>query len=1767
MSKSSSFTRKLTHSALMFLLVFVTGSTSAQDTEIYFSGGTISASTDQSILPNVLFILDTSGSMTNNLTGDAQGRSRIEVLRDSMETIIAGVNNINLGLMRFTQDNGGPVLFPITYIDAALNTVISESDTNEFTTNATEDGEEILTTTSAGLSGAAGTVTLDNTTHGIADVSPVAGGSTPTVTLRIVIDDDDAEEDTDNGSMSSSAKGIDSVDLDGNSDTLNGIRFSFGSGTIPKCSEITGTTLTLRGASSDGGSANFEIRGQDSDSTNTFQEQNSNISSRVIPGSTSTTAVVPSWNVTNTFNGSTHTCDEADADCDKIDDIIEEIVNRNCTSFGATDGTWDESSLVLTFERISGSASHEFESLDGDFSDRARLDITYKAAAQAGTTKLFAIRFDELNIPQGASVDSASLCFIPSTDSSGDGNAAADFNIWGEASTNSAALTTTTGSAGLSGRSDLGTIAGWDVPNWSNNTKVCTDNSNFTGNKLEDVLEAVAGQAGWCGGNAMTLFIQTSAAGATRFAKALEADASAIELTYEYDKSASNGCFGATALNQSAISADDAQQDGATGTADINEGNIPIADQYSGYRFDAVAVPNGATIVSANLTFTANGAVATGTGVVDIKGELPADGDADEFAFQVSNISGRSTTTATSWTLPTTLADNESFTSVDIASIVTSIVAAGSWASGNAMAFILNPSTTDTDYSVHARDGDATKAARLEIAYESTGDTEFKTVRERLIELVQDLPAGDHTPILETMLEATRYWRGDTMLYGYTRDGQRDTRLSHPGSYCTASGACEDALENDSSFSPATDEWGVQTPNGSCDPDVNLDASACSTRNIKGTTNINYISPFDTDSTCQSNYQILLTDGSLYDGSGNASTTIINNYGASNSSSNTNLTKTNSCYSNNSSFKAATDTSRTYDSSGSHIEKCSADLAEFMNEVDQNSTLDNNQTVETHTIAFDLNSSSSQAYLTDIANLGGGEFNAASSAADLINIFTEFLAEVRNVPTSFVAPSLATNAFNRLLSRDEIYFGLFTPENDIRWPGNAKKFNICVDLDGPCSGLTLGRILDATDVPAIDLTDFRFFDTSQSHWSSLQDGGLTTVGGAGAEITLHHQTGNIGTKIYSEVGGSNAAAPVTLTSGDTLNQSGYVYQETGSTSDDWTASALAVMRDKVCDPVVSLAATSAADYLDCKDRMQWLLGKKITTGDDDISTDQRWSVTDVLHSSPSIITYGGSDSDADGIIDVFFDKLVYGTNDGALHMVNPSDGSGKEDWRYIPFDFLSQQKTMFSNDQGTHIYGLDSTPVIRIVDNNGNGIIQTTAGNTDKVHVYIAERRGGDQIYALDLSQEMSTASTEIVPKFLWKIDGGVTSGYGRLGQTWSRPTLAKIQTSAGIKTVLIFGGGYDTGLDTVTDYGIASSTPNDNQGNAIYIADADTGAKILSISGSCTSGCTAAVTAEIDIKVAEMQFSIPSQVTVLDSDGDGLDDRIYVGDTGGQVWRVDLGADLTTNTAGSTVVGRLASIADSSAPAGYRRFFEPPSVVQVRDTTFADSIGNEYDYVLLGTGVRPHPLDEDTEDRFYAFRDTAIGGMDKQATNNEAENYPVSSASPPGDGVPISHSVTDQLVDITTQTLEDAVTAGIDVGASLGWFFDFNDSNTVSGSVVTPGEKVLSAAVTIGGTVFFTTYVPGVASSGSACEGVEIGSGRGYNLDILTTKAVIDWDSTGDPVTGRSTTLGGGIPSDVVPIFTAEGVVGIVGVEGGATQLGTLSGLPRFRTYWYEES
>ena len=148
-----------------------------------------------------------------------------------------------------------------------------------------------------------------------------------------------------------------------------------------------------------------------------------------------------------------------------------------------------------------------------------------------------------------------------------------------------------------------------------------------------------------------------------------------------------------------------------------------------------------------------------------------------------------------------------------------------------------------------------------------------------------------------------------------------------------------------------------------------------------------------------------------------------------------------------------------------------------------------------------------------------------------------------------------------------------------------------------------------------------------------------------------------------------------------------------------------------------------------------------------------------------------------------------------------------------------------------------------------------------------------------------------------------------------------------------------------------------------------------------------------------------------------------------------------------------------------------------------------------------------------------------------------------------------DDLIDVTSTILDSSDSTHKEAG---GWYYDFTDAGTTA-------EKVLSAPVTTSGVVTFTTFAPEETSSIDPC-GASLGLGTAYNFDILSAGAALDWDGDGDiDLDDRTFELSSGIPSSVVPIFTADGVYGVVGVEGGSKTLGKLADLEPERTHWTE--
>jgi type IV pilus assembly protein PilY1 len=249
---------------------------------------------------------------------------------------------------------------------------------------------------------------------------------------------------------------------------------------------------------------------------------------------------------------------------------------------------------------------------------------------------------------------------------------------------------------------------------------------------------------------------------------------------------------------------------------------------------------------------------------------------------------------------------------------------------------------------------------------------------------------------------------------------------------------------------------------------------------------------------------------------------------------------------------------------------------------------------------------------------------------------------------------------------------------------------------------------------------------------------------------------------------------------------------------------------------------------------------------------------------------------------------------------------------------------------------LDGPLTVWANDVNNNGVLQTSGGTTETgehAYLYAGMRRGGKNYYALDVTNRNS-------PELKWAIKGG-QGDFTELAQTWSRPQLARIKSGGVIRTVLLFGGGYDVNQD-------AENAGVDSEGRALYMVDATTGARVW-WAGGPTSGA--------DLVLAAMSYSMPATVLQADINADTLTDIIFAVDIGGQIWRFDLdnSGDDTVITGG--LIARLAGPGTGE----HRRFYERPDVSLLKRSN-----GQLVYAIGVGSGYRAHPLSMTTQDRYH---------------------------------------------------------------------------------------------------------------------------------------------------------------------------------------------------------
>jgi type IV pilus assembly protein PilY1 len=706
------------------------------------------------------------------------------------------------------------------------------------------------------------------------------------------------------------------------------------------------------------------------------------------------------------------------------------------------------------------------------------------------------------------------------------------------------------------------------------------------------------------------------------------------------------------------------------------------------------------------------------------------------------------------------------------------------------------------------------------------------------------------------------------------------------------------------------------------------------------------------------------------------------------------------------------DTDDQFDGLGNRQVNCMPQLARYMATTDLDGDSSNgNQFGITYTIGF----LTDQELLSDTAAAGEGSYYTANNAQELTEAFQGALVEIASTDTTFTSPAVAVDTFTRTQSRDAVYYAMFTPGGQVDWPGNIKKLRLDPNDGNP-------RLVDANGAPAIDEGTGFIKDTATTFWSAGQDGGSVTSGGVGGRLAL---TNPASRNIWIDTGANQALERFVP---NNLDADAFGRE---SDADLW-----------------ALFGTSTAEGFALQ--VAWGQGFDAYDVDGDGITNEArdWILGDILHSQPLVLNYGATTGFSKSNPDL---RLVVGTNAGFVHMFGDTDGN--EDWAFIPKELIGLLSTRRRNaTTSENVYGMDLTAASYRLDVDQDGTIEPLDG--DKVYLYLGMRRGGRSYYALDITNPDT-------PSFLWS-KGPSDSGFAELGQTWSRPAVTfvpgYVDDNGKPKPVLIFGAGYDTRKDS------AGRAGTDAMGRGVFIVDAATGAKVWSVTPN-TSDST-------NMQETGLLHSVAADVTAVDSNGDGISDRIYFGDTGGNLWRVDMpGNSLPDDQVDDWFIVKVASV-NGGTVATDRRIHNAIDVVRTRFN------GRAFDALVFATGDRTNPNATDVDNRLYMIRDEAVAAYTTkpptraQCGDEEFEN-----------DIRCQLPFTDaQLLDITSNSLaaEDDATVISSLSAVNGWRLD----------LTADGEKGLAKTVTLGGQIFAATFTPNdLLSDINICEPL---SGRG---------------------------------------------------------------------------
>ncbi len=437
--------------------------------------------------------------------------------------------------------------------------------------------------------------------------------------------------------------------------------------------------------------------------------------------------------------------------------------------------------------------------------------------------------------------------------------------------------------------------------------------------------------------------------------------------------------------------------------------------------------------------------------------------------------------------------------------------------------------------------------------------------------------------------------------------------------------------------------------------------------------------------------------------------------------------------------------------------------------------------------------------------------------------------------------------------------------------------------------------------------------------------------------------------------------------------------------------------------------------------------------------------------------------------------IIAGANDGQLHAFRTDTGA--EMWSFIPPNVRTKLKNIAHKVHPTglsHQYFVDGP--ISVADVwLGSGDGATKAASDWRTLLVFGEGRGstsylwsssatcdsdfinsykGDGSYphfcgywAFDITD---TAS----PVYKWKITPTAAQA-PYLGDPWSKMYVHRVKINGAEKWVGFMGAGHN-----LSNLAICASNGEgygdcDKRGKGIFAIDLANGNVLWAVT---------------HLTEANMEYAFPGSPALLDLDLDGFIETAYIGDLGGNMWRIRM-CTATDGNSCNTANWTVSRLFQPTGDLVGRPIYTLPAVAK-------DATGEMW--VYWGTGDRVN-ITTTSVDGFFAVK--------------ESPNFTGTRA------------VSDlQNISASGQIYNDP--------SMSGWYIAMPGT----------GEKVLAEPTIFSGVVYFTSYVPPTGSDPCA----QTGQSLLYGISYGTGGGM--YDNGGAKV--RSTALGSGMATSPVVSF-----------------------------------